>query len=113
MCQSLVWIESSPNWSKKAKEVRSMENKEEATTKFKKLMTWTVILPMFLQVMKNDFIVSRFLKAINKLKHNSSVFSFYSSVWVLLFFTVWKIFTFYFLVLTDFTICCFFFRIHI
>ena len=79
-----------------------------------KLMTWTVILPMFLRVMKNDFIVSRFLKAINKLKYNSSVFSFYSSVCVLLLsFTVRKIFTFYFFVLTDFAICCFFFCIHI
>ena len=67
-----------------------------------KFMTWTVILPMFLRVPKNDFIVSRFLKAINKLKYNSSVFSFYSSVCVLLlFFTVRKMFTFYFFVLTD------------
>ena len=104
-------LESLPNWSKKAKKVRSMENKEEATTE---LMTWTVILPMFLRVMKNDFIVSRFLKAINKLKYNNSIFSFYSSVCVLLFsFTVRKIFTSYFFVLTDFAICCFFFRIHI
>ena len=56
---------------------------------------------------KNDFIVSRFLKVINKLKYNSLVFSFYPSVSVLLLsLTVRKIFTFYFFVLTDCAICC-------
>ena len=99
---------------KKSKRSTKHGKQRRSNDQILKLITWTVILPMFLRVTKNDFIVSRFLKAINKLKYNSSVFSFYSSVCVLLLsFTVRKIFTFYFFVLTDFAICCFFFCIHI
>ena len=82
---------------KKSKRSTKHGKQRRSNDQILKLITWTVILPMFLRVTKNDFIVSRFLKAINKLKYNSSVFSFYSSVCVLLLsFTVRKIFTFLF-----------------
>ena len=67
-------------------------------------MTWTVILPMFLRVMKNDFIVSRFSKAINKLKYSSSVF-FFSLFRLRSSFVFYNKENIYFFVLTDFAIC--------